>query len=37
MARAAGPAFTAICEVAGMLAEGVGLPASMPGLLFHPC
>jgi HD-GYP domain-containing protein (c-di-GMP phosphodiesterase class II) len=35
MARAAGPAFTAICEVAGMLAEGVGLPASMPGLLFY--
>jgi HD-GYP domain-containing protein (c-di-GMP phosphodiesterase class II) len=35
MARTAGPAFTAICEVAGMLAEGVGLPASMPGMLFH--
>jgi HD-GYP domain-containing protein (c-di-GMP phosphodiesterase class II) len=35
MARAAGPAFTAICEVAGMLAVGVGLPASMAGLLFH--
>ncbi|MBW3672137.1 MAG: aconitate hydratase AcnA, partial [Acidobacteria bacterium] len=32
MARAAEPAFTAICEVAGMLADGVGLPASMSGL-----
>jgi HD-GYP domain-containing protein (c-di-GMP phosphodiesterase class II) len=35
MARAAGPAFTAICEVAGMLAEGVGLPGSVHGLFFH--
>ena len=35
MARAARPAFTAICEVAGMLAEGVGLPGSMPGLFFY--
>jgi HD-GYP domain-containing protein (c-di-GMP phosphodiesterase class II) len=35
MARAAGPAFTAICEVAGMLAEGVGLPASIHGLFFY--
>src|SRR5918994_873583 len=35
MARAAGPAFTAICEVAGMLAEGVGLPGSMRGLFFY--
>ncbi|HEX2232817.1 MAG TPA: HD domain-containing phosphohydrolase [Thermoleophilaceae bacterium] len=35
MARAAGPAFTAICEVAGMLAEGVGLPTSVHGLFFH--
>jgi hypothetical protein len=35
MARAAGPAFTAICEVAGMLAEGIGVPASMPGLFFY--
>ena len=35
MARAAGPAFTAICEVAGMLAEGVGLPSSIHGLFFH--
>src|SRR5918996_966621 len=35
MARAAGPAFTAICEVAGKLAEGVGLPGSIHGLFFH--
>jgi HD-GYP domain-containing protein (c-di-GMP phosphodiesterase class II) len=35
MARAARPAFTAICEVAGMLAEGVGLTGSMPGLFFY--
>jgi HD-GYP domain-containing protein (c-di-GMP phosphodiesterase class II) len=35
MARAAGPAFTAICEVAGMLAEGVGLPPSVQGLFGH--
>jgi HD-GYP domain-containing protein (c-di-GMP phosphodiesterase class II) len=35
MARAARPAFTAICEVAGMLAEGVGLPPSVNGLLAH--
>ena len=35
MARAAGPAFTAICEVAGMLAEGVGLPRFIHGLFFH--
>jgi HD-GYP domain-containing protein (c-di-GMP phosphodiesterase class II) len=35
MARSAGPAFTAICEVAGMLAEGVGLPGSIPGLFFY--
>jgi HD-GYP domain-containing protein (c-di-GMP phosphodiesterase class II) len=35
MARAARPAFTAICEVAGMLAEGLGLPGSIHGLFFH--
>jgi HD-GYP domain-containing protein (c-di-GMP phosphodiesterase class II) len=35
MARAARPAFTAICEVAGMLAEGVSLPPSVHGLFFH--
>lgn len=35
MAQAAKPAFTAICEVAGMLAEGVGLPESTQGLFFH--
>ena len=35
MARAKGPHFTALCEVAQMLAEGVGLPPSVHGLLAH--
>jgi HD-GYP domain-containing protein (c-di-GMP phosphodiesterase class II) len=35
MARTARPHFTALCEVAEMLAEGVGLPSSMQGLLAY--
>jgi HD-GYP domain-containing protein (c-di-GMP phosphodiesterase class II) len=35
MARRARPHFTAMCEVAGMLADGVGLPPSVQGLLAH--
>ena len=35
MARAARPQFTAMCEVAQMLAEGVGLPQDVEGLLAH--
>ena len=34
-ARAARPQFTAMCEVAQMLAGGVGLPPSVQGLLAH--
>jgi HD-GYP domain-containing protein (c-di-GMP phosphodiesterase class II) len=35
MARRARPHFTAMCEVAGMLADGVGLPPSVQALLAH--
>jgi HD domain len=35
MARQLRPALSAGCEVAGMLAEQVGAPASVPGLLAH--
>jgi HD-GYP domain-containing protein (c-di-GMP phosphodiesterase class II) len=35
MARSVRPQFTAMCEVAQMLAEGVGLPPSVQGLLAH--
>ena len=35
MARRKRPHFTAMCEVAQMLAEGVGLPRSVHGLLAH--
>jgi DNA-binding CsgD family transcriptional regulator len=35
MARAAGPQFTAMCEVGQMLADGVGLPPSVQGLLAY--
>src|ERR671918_1237995 len=35
MARSARPHFTAMCEVAQMLADGVGLPPSSAGLLAH--
>jgi HD-GYP domain-containing protein (c-di-GMP phosphodiesterase class II) len=35
MARAARPQFTAMCEVAQMLADGVGLRPSVQGLLAH--
>jgi len=35
MARAARPQFTAMCEVAQMLAGSVGLPLSVQGLLAH--
>jgi HD-GYP domain-containing protein (c-di-GMP phosphodiesterase class II) len=35
MAREARPHFTAMCEVAQMLAEGVGLSSSVQGLLAH--
>ena len=35
MAREQGPALSAACEVAGMLAERVGAPPSVPGLLAH--
>src|SRR5919108_5698822 len=35
MARGAGPQFTAMCEVGQMLADGVGLPPSVGGLLAY--
>jgi HD-GYP domain-containing protein (c-di-GMP phosphodiesterase class II) len=35
MAREQRPALTGICEVAGMLADGVGAPPSVPGLLAY--
>ena len=35
LARVQRPHFTAMCEVAQMLADGVGLPASIAGLLAH--
>jgi HD-GYP domain-containing protein (c-di-GMP phosphodiesterase class II) len=35
MAREQGPALRAACEVAGMLADRVGAPGSMPALLAH--
>ena len=35
MARESRPAISAACEVAGMLADRVGAPASVPGLLAH--
>ncbi len=35
MARSARPQFTAMCEVAQMIADGVGLPPSVQGLLAH--
>jgi DNA-binding CsgD family transcriptional regulator len=35
MARAAGPQFAAMCEVGRMLADGVGLPPSVQGLLAY--
>jgi HD-GYP domain-containing protein (c-di-GMP phosphodiesterase class II) len=35
MAREQRPALTAACEVAGMLAERVGAPPSLPALLAH--
>ena len=35
LARAQRPHFTAMCEVAQMLAEGVGLPPTVQGLLAH--
>ena len=35
MAREQRPALTAACEVAGMLADGVGAPRSVPWLLAH--
>ena len=35
LARVQRPHFTAMCEVAQMLAEGVGLPSSTAGLLAH--
>jgi HD-GYP domain-containing protein (c-di-GMP phosphodiesterase class II) len=35
MAREQRPALSAACEVAGMLADRVGAPASVPGLLAH--
>jgi HD-GYP domain-containing protein (c-di-GMP phosphodiesterase class II) len=35
MARAAGPQFAAMCEVGQMLANGVGLPPSVGGLLAY--
>jgi DNA-binding CsgD family transcriptional regulator len=35
MARAAGPQFAAMCEVGQMLADGVGLPRSVGGLLAY--
>jgi HD-GYP domain-containing protein (c-di-GMP phosphodiesterase class II) len=35
LARLQRPHFTAMCEVAQMLAEGVGLPSTTAGLLLH--
>jgi hypothetical protein len=35
IARVQRPHFTAMCEVAQMLADGVGLPSSIAGLLAH--
>ena len=35
LARVQRPHFTAMCEVAQMLADGVGLPASIAGLLAY--
>ena len=35
IARLQRPHFTAMCEVAQMLANGVGLPSSIAGLLAH--
>ena len=35
MVRVQGPAIAATCEVAGMLADRVGAPASVPGLLAY--
>jgi HD-GYP domain-containing protein (c-di-GMP phosphodiesterase class II) len=35
MAREQRPALTAVCEVAGMLADRVGAPPSVPGLLAY--
>jgi HD-GYP domain-containing protein (c-di-GMP phosphodiesterase class II) len=35
MARETGPALSAACEVAGMLADRVGAPPSVPDLLAH--
>ena len=35
LARVQRPHFTAMCEVAQMLADGVGLPSSIAGLLAH--
>ena len=35
MVRAQGPALAATCEVAGMLADRVGAPVSVPGLLAY--
>jgi HD-GYP domain-containing protein (c-di-GMP phosphodiesterase class II) len=35
MAREMRPALTAACEVAGMLAQRTGAPASVPGVLAH--
>jgi HD-GYP domain-containing protein (c-di-GMP phosphodiesterase class II) len=35
MAREQRPALSAVCEVAGMLADRVGAPSSVPGLLAH--
>ncbi len=35
MVREQGPALSAACEVAGMLADRVGAPSSVPGLLAH--
>src|SRR5215207_5673748 len=35
IARVQRPHFTAMCEVAQMLADGVGLPSSVAGLLAH--
>jgi hypothetical protein len=35
MARAAGPQFAAMCEMGQMLADGVGLPRSVGGLLAY--
>jgi HD-GYP domain-containing protein (c-di-GMP phosphodiesterase class II) len=35
MARGSRPALSAACEVAGMLADRVGAPSAVPGLLAH--